>query len=76
MCLQTSVFTSFATSGQPTHVDVDELNWQPVCGQAAGPFKCLNIARELSVIDLPHTKRLQFWDSLYEGGDDDCHEKA
>lgn len=61
---QNSLCTSFAATGKPTHPDVEPLNWEPVHG--AAPFKCLNISEQLSVIDLPHTKRLQYWNALYD----------
>lgn len=62
--LQNSICTSFATSGKPTHPAIAQLNWEPVRGPA--PFKCLNICEQLSVIELPNTERVQFWESLYD----------
>lgn len=61
---QNSLFTSFVATGVPTTSTTDTVKWEPVSRSA--PFKCLNIAEQLSVIDLPQAKRVQFWESIYD----------
>lgn len=62
--LQNTMCTSFAATGRPNHPAFENLNWEPVSRLA--PFKCLNISKQLSVVDLPHTMRLQFWNTMYD----------
>lgn len=39
--------------------------WLPVMGIDDGNLKCLNIGKELAVIDLPEMQKLQVWESIY-----------
>lgn len=60
---QNTLLTSFATTGIPTMPATESrVVWEPV--SRLGPVKCLNIAEQLSVIDLPHEKRVQFWETI------------
>lgn len=59
------IWTKFAQDGNPNCSALGELKWESSSGKKT-PFKCLNISNELSIIDLPESKRMAFWDSLYE----------
>lgn len=59
---QITFWTSFAASGKPLTKN-DE--WEPLQFDNEKPFKCLQISREPKMIDLPNSKHLAFWDSLY-----------
>lgn len=58
------MWTQFATTGNPNGDELKTIKWQQLVKSTA-PLKCLNIADELSFIDLPETKRLEFWDSIF-----------
>ncbi|XP_013108474.2 uncharacterized protein LOC106087811 [Stomoxys calcitrans] len=63
------IWHSFALQSNPNGPCVEkELNapWLPVVKeQTEGNLKCLNIGKELKVIDLPEMPKLQVWESLY-----------
>lgn len=69
VCTQVSVFTSFATSGNPNTnligADMESVTWKPVESNEL-PFKCLNFDEHLSFINLPESERLAIWNELYE----------
>lgn len=69
LCAQVSVFTSFATTGNPNAnligADMENVTWKPVESLEL-PFKCLNFDDDLSFIDLPESDRLAIWNKLYE----------
>lgn len=54
------MWTQFALTGIPKGEE-----WEPIKSTDT-LFKCLNISNDLSFIDLPETKRMEFWDSLYQ----------
>lgn len=65
-----SVFTSFATTGNPnsnlvSDADMENIVWKPVESQQP-PFKCLNFDAHLSYINLPESESLVIWNELYE----------
>lgn len=66
---QVSVFTSFASTGNPNSniidADMENVEWKPVDTQQP-PFKCLNLDEHLSFINLPESERLTIWNELYE----------
>jgi Carboxylesterase family len=66
---QVSVFTSFASTGNPNSniidADMENVEWKPVDTQQP-PFKCLNLDVHLSAINLPESERLTIWNELYE----------
>lgn len=59
------IWTKFAQDGNPNCSALGELKWESITSKET-PFKCLNISNDLSIIELPETKRMAFWDSLYE----------
>lgn len=42
---------------------LNEIQWDPVTSTESC-YKCLNISKELKVIDYPEWNRMEFWDSL------------
>lgn len=66
---QVSVFTSFASTGNPNSniidADMENVEWKPVDTQQP-PFKCLNLDEHLSFVNLPESERLTIWNELYE----------
>ncbi|XP_075147099.1 uncharacterized protein LOC142221306 [Haematobia irritans] len=66
------IWYSFALQSNPNGSFREELNapWLPVIKQQTdGNLKCLNISKELKVMDLPEMQKLKVWDSLYEQED-------
>lgn len=67
--LQVSVFTSFATTGNPNSnlidADMESVVWKSAESQQP-PFKCLNFDEHLSYINLPESERLAIWNELYD----------
>lgn len=59
------IWTEFAKSGQPNCEEISEVEWQPIVLSAGDPFKCLNIADDVKIVDLPEHERMQLWDGLY-----------
>lgn len=59
------IWTQFATTGNPNTVYLKDQQWQPL-KKSNYPYVCLNIADTLNLINLPETKRMELWDSLYE----------
>lgn len=57
------MWTQFAATGNPNGGEVKGPKWEAL--KRGEPIKCLNIDTELSFIQLPETKRIQFWDSIY-----------
>nr|AID61332.1 esterase [Calliphora stygia] len=61
------IWSSFAINANPncghTQAVLKERCWLPVC--SVDDIKCLNIGRELDVIDLPELQKLQVWESVY-----------
>lgn len=66
---QVSVFTSFASTGNPNSniidADMENVKWEPVDTQQP-PFKCLNLDEHISFVNLPENERLTIWNALYE----------
>ncbi|XP_059613937.1 esterase B1-like [Phlebotomus argentipes] len=60
-----SMWTSFAISGNPNCEAIAPVKWFPVSPNGP-PYRCLNIAEEVTFPLLPETERLAVWDSLYE----------
>lgn len=58
------MWTQFAATGNPNCDQIKPITWEPVT-DASKPYDCINIAEELSIIELPETKRIEFWDSLF-----------
>lgn len=61
------MWTQFAETGDPNIESVTSNAWQPIRNDET--FKCLNISYKISFIDLPESKSLEVWDSLYEEDD-------
>lgn len=61
------MWTQFAETGDPNIESVTTNAWQPIRNDET--FKCLNISYKISFIDLPESKSLEVWDSLYEEDD-------
>uniref|UniRef100_T1PIM0 carboxylesterase n=1 Tax=Musca domestica TaxID=7370 RepID=T1PIM0_MUSDO len=66
------IWYSFAVQSNPNGGTIEKelLNgssWLPVNQTTSvGNLKCLNINRDLAIIDLPEMKKLQVWESIYE----------
>lgn len=58
------MWTQFATTGNPNGGEVKGPKWEPL--KSGEPIRCLNIDEELSFIELPEMKRIQFWNSIYK----------
>lgn len=58
-----AMWTSFAANGDPNN-ELMDCKWEPI--QHPEPFKCLNIADDLKLIDLPETERIKHWNSMYD----------
>lgn len=59
------MWTQFSSTGNPNGEELKTIKWNHLI-KATYPLKCLNISDELSFIDLPETKRLEFWDSILD----------
>ncbi|KAM7363085.1 uncharacterized protein ACRADG_000137 [Cochliomyia hominivorax] len=61
------IWSSFANNANPncghTKEGLGENCWQPV--YSVDDIKCLNIGRELDMIDLPEMEKLKVWESIY-----------
>lgn len=57
--------TEFAVSGNPNNETLLPAKWEPV--ENDKPFKCLNIADDVTFIDLPENEKIEVWNSLYAG---------
>lgn len=68
-CIERMVgmWTHFATYGNPNYDEHHPNLWQPVSSASVEKrqLKCLNIANELKVIDVPDIKKLAVWESFY-----------
>lgn len=62
--LQVSCWTRFAATGNPNNEVIKPTEWKPIENGSLPPYKCLNIADEVTFIDFPEAKRMEFWDSL------------
>lgn len=58
------IWTKFAESGNPNDTLVEPIDWKPL--RSTEEYMCLNISNDLTYIELPEKKRMEFWDSLYE----------
>lgn len=58
----------FALNNEP--ITADGVEWQPLRKQEwnRGQIKCLNVARNMSIIEMPEMERMYFWSSLYARG--------
>lgn len=59
------LWASFASTGNPNCQETKDVTWKPLEADNDESLDCLNISDELSIIELPETKRMQFWESLY-----------
>lgn len=62
--LQVSSWTRFAATGNPNNETLKPSEWKPVEKGSTPPFKCLNIADDVTFIEFPEAKRMELWDSL------------
>ncbi|KAJ6643819.1 Esterase B1, partial [Pseudolycoriella hygida] len=60
----TSLFTRFATTGNPNCDITKHCEWKSIPNRSSPPFKCLNIDDELSFIFYPESRRIALWDSM------------
>lgn len=65
---QVSLFTSFATNGNPNgnviNAEMQGVEWKPV-GSRNQPFKCLNVDENLKMENFPGWERLDVWDEIF-----------
>lgn len=64
-------WTSFARTGNPNNDIIAPVQWEPVAfdsksNELENIYKCLNIANEVSYVDLPEYDRMQYWDEMYK----------
>lgn len=63
-------FTSFAQTGNPNDSSIAPIQWEPVSLKISGKhdykYKCLNVSKEVSYIDLPEYERMQYWDQIFQ----------
>lgn len=59
------IWTAFAATGNPNCDVISDVEVKPVT-KDDDPLKCLNISNEVKFIDLPESKKLAVWDSMYE----------
>lgn len=60
--------TSFAKTSDPNNEVIAPVQWKPLAIETINgkpQYKCLNIARDVSFIDLPELERMQFWDQVF-----------
>lgn len=62
------IWTKFAADGNPNAEIISPVKWEPLAVKQP-PFKSFNISDQLEVIELPETKRMAFWDSIYKNSD-------
>lgn len=62
--VMTSLFASFAISGDPNNSEIKHLKWEAV--EDINKIKCLNISNVTTFIDHPEAERMNLWNSLYE----------
>lgn len=62
-----SILNNFATNNDPNLNNAD-VTWLPLNEQDRenNEFKCLNIAHNLTFVDLPEMAGMQLWSSFYE----------
>lgn len=60
--------TSFAKYSNPNNNTIHPVQWHPITFDATDKpqYKCLNIADDVSFIDLPELDRMYFWDQIYK----------
>lgn len=59
-------FTEFARSGDPNNDTIAPVQWKPVTLDDQKLYKCLNMAKEVSFVDMPEHDRMLYWDSIYK----------
>lgn len=61
-------FTAFAKTGDPNIASIAPIQWEPVSLETSGKikhkYKCLNVSKEVSYIDLPEYERMQYKSNL------------
>lgn len=60
--------TSFAKTNDPNNDVIAPVQWKPLAIETLNDkpqYKCLNIADDVSFIDLPEMERMHFWDEVY-----------
>lgn len=61
---QTSIFASFANTGNPNNPEIADVKWDPVDSE---PYQGLIIDQKLKTEVIAETKQcLEFWEKLYE----------
>lgn len=64
------IFTAFSATGDPNNDLISSIKWKPVTADENDKneydFKCLNIAKEVSYIDWPESKRMLKWDEIFK----------
>uniref|UniRef100_A0A1B0GND0 Carboxylic ester hydrolase n=1 Tax=Phlebotomus papatasi TaxID=29031 RepID=A0A1B0GND0_PHLPP len=63
--LVVSIWTTFATTGNPNCDATRPELWHPIA-LTGPPFRCLNISDRLEFYQLPETERMALWDSFYD----------
>lgn len=70
-------WAQFARTGDPNNDIIAPIDWKPVelTGKDADKraYKCLNIANDVSFIDVPDLERMHFWDNLYKKNNHDIY---
>lgn len=59
-----AIWTSFAEFSNPNNLLIEPIDWKPLT--STNEYLCLNISNNLSYVELPEKKRMEFWDTLYE----------
>lgn len=66
-------FAAFATNGDPNNPLISEVHWDPIKKRTDNSetddstyYKVFLFNDQVSFVDLPETRRMQFWDGIYE----------
>lgn len=60
-------FVAFARTGNPNNASIAPIQWEPVTLEDDDhKYKCLNVSKKVSCIDLPEYDRCLYWDGIYE----------
>lgn len=63
--------TTFAKTGDPNNNIIAPVRWEPASlinkdDEDKLTYKCLNIAKEVTFIDIPECDRMHLWDQIYK----------
>lgn len=63
--------TTFAKTGNPNNNFIAPVQCEPasLINEGDGDqltYKCLNIAKEVTFVDIPECERMHFWDQIYK----------